>query len=74
MKEIPLGLLGPLGQLAGIWEGDQGDDTAPADDRTEVERNRYRERLSFVPFGPVNNHEQQLYGLRYSTTAWRLGE
>ncbi len=24
--------------------------------------------------GPVNNHEQALYGLRYSTTAWRLGE
>jgi hypothetical protein len=22
---------------------------------------------------PVNNHEQTLYGLRYSLTAWRIG-
>jgi hypothetical protein len=28
----------------------------------------------FKPFVPVNNHEQQLYGLRYATMAWRLGE
>ncbi|QPJ65512.1 MAG: FABP family protein [Candidatus Nitrohelix vancouverensis] len=65
--------LGPLAQLAGVWEGEKGDDTAPADDRG-VEVNKYRERLTFVPFGPVDNHEQKLFGLRYSTTAWRLGE
>ncbi len=65
--------LGPLVHLAGIWEGDKGDDTAPSDDRG-TETNKFRERITFEPMGPVNNHEQVLYGLRYATTAWRLGE
>ncbi len=65
--------LGPLAPLAGVWEGDKGDDTAPADDRG-TEKNRYRERIVFEPLSPVQNHEQKLYGLRYSTTAWRIGE
>jgi hypothetical protein len=65
--------LGPLAPLAGIWEGDKGDDIAPSDDRG-TENNRFRERISFEPFGPVNNHEQELFGLRYSTVAWRIGE
>ncbi len=65
--------LGPLAALAGTWEGDQGIDIAPSDDRG-VEKNSFREVMSFVPFGPINNHEQVLYGLKYSTTAWRLGE
>ena len=65
--------LGPLAALAGTWEGDKGKDVAPADDRG-IEHNAYRERLTFVPFGPVDNHEQKLWGLRYSTCAWRLGE
>ena len=64
--------LGPLAALAGTWEGEKGNDTAPSDDRgTEI--NKFRERITFVPFGPVNNHEQTLYGLRYATTAWPLG-
>lgn len=65
--------LGPLAPLAGIWEGEKGDDTAPSDDRG-TETNKFRERMVFEPLGPVKNHEQVLYGLRYSTTAWRLGE
>jgi hypothetical protein len=65
--------LGPLAALAGIWEGSKGDDTAPASNRG-IENNKFRERLVFEPMGPVNNHEQELYGLRYSTTAWRIGE
>ncbi|QPJ63618.1 MAG: FABP family protein [Candidatus Nitronauta litoralis] len=64
--------LGPLGKLAGIWEGDKGDDTAPSGNR-ETENNKFRERMTFDPFGPVNNHEQELFGLRYSTTAWKIG-
>jgi hypothetical protein len=64
--------LGPLAPLAGIWEGDKGDDTAPADDRG-TETNKFRERMTFEPMGPVNNHEQVLYGLRYTTTAWPSG-
>ncbi len=66
--------LGPLAPLAGTWEGDKGDDTAPDDDPREREINKYRERLVLDLFGPVNNHAQVLYGLRYSTTAWRLKE
>jgi hypothetical protein len=30
--------------------------------------------MTFAPTGLVENHEQKLYGLRYATTAWRLGE
>jgi hypothetical protein len=65
--------LGPLAPLAGVWEGDKGADVAPSDDR-RTEHNQYRERIRFEPMGAVNNHEQVLYGLRYSTVAWRLGE
>ena len=72
IKEI-LSKLGPLAPLAGVWEGDQGDDTAPADDRG-TEKNVFIERLTLTPFGPVNNHEQQLYGLRYATVATRKGD
>lgn len=66
--------LGPLAGLAGIWEGENGTDTAPDDDRFQREINKYRERITFEPTGLVENHEQKLYGLRYTTTAWRLGE
>jgi hypothetical protein len=65
--------LGPLARLAGTWEGSKGDDVAPGDDRG-TENNKFRERMIFVPFGPTNNHEQSLYCLRYSKTAWRIGE
>lgn len=65
--------LGPLAALAGTWEGDKGRDDAPADDRG-AEVNLFRERIVFEPTGLVQNHEQHLYGLRYATTAWRIGE
>ncbi|MCH9688372.1 MAG: heme-binding beta-barrel domain-containing protein [Deltaproteobacteria bacterium] len=65
--------LGPLGALVGVWEGDKGSDEAPkVPDRSPVHSD-YRERLTFVPTGQVDNHEQTLYGLRYATTAWRIG-
>ena len=32
--------LGPLAPLAGIWEGEKGDDVAPSDDRG-TETNKY---------------------------------
>lgn len=64
--------LGPLAALVGTWEGDKGDDIAPGDDRAPT-NSKFRERLSFEPTGQVDNHEQTLYGLRYRTTAWRLG-
>lgn len=64
---------GPLASLAGIWEGDKGDDLAPSDNRG-IETNKFRERLVLEPTGAVDNHEQKLFALRYSTTAWRIGE
>ena len=73
MQDSVLFKLGPLAGLVGVWEGEIGDDTAPSDDRG-TEKNRYRERVKFEIMNPVNNHEQTLYGLRYSTMAWRLGE
>ncbi len=73
MKEDQLSDFGPLAKLTGIWEGDKGRDDAPSDDRGE-EVNLYHERIVFEPMSPVDNHEQRLYGLRYATTAWRIGE
>ncbi len=65
--------LGPLAALVGVWEGDKGSDDAPAVPGRDKTRSDFRERLSLVPTGRVDNHEQTLYGLRYATTAWRLG-
>ncbi|MEM7157482.1 MAG: heme-binding beta-barrel domain-containing protein [Myxococcota bacterium] len=65
--------LGPLAPLVGVWEGDKGADAAPAVPDRSIANSDYRERLTLVPTGRVDNHEQVLYGLRYSTTAWRLG-
>ena len=70
---------GPLGPLEGIWEGERGNDLAPSDkpqnDRAPV-TSAYRERMVFECLpggGRVDNHEQKLWGLRYRTTAWRVG-
>ena len=73
MDAESLKALGPLAALAGIWEGDKGDDVAPSDDRG-TEHNKFRERIVLEPIAPVNNHEQTLLGLRYATTVWRIGE
>lgn len=65
--------LGPLAFLVGTWEGDKGHDTAPSSSRS-TEVNLFRERMVFEPTGAVDNHEQHLFGLRYRTTAWRIGQ
>lgn len=68
--------LGPLAHLLGIWEGEKGNDIAPSDkphDNRQPTTSAYRERMVFEPTGRVDNHEQVLYGLRYSTRAWRIG-
>ena len=65
--------LGPLRRLVSTWEGDEGDDTAPSDDRS-TGHNKFRERMVLEPTGLTQNHEQNLYGLRYHTQAWRLDE
>jgi len=64
--------LGPLALLAGTWEGDKGIDISRI--HSKETETRFREKIIFVPLGPVNNGPQELYGLRYSMTAWRLGE
>ena len=64
--------LGPLAALAGTWEGDQGIDIARI--HSKETETKYREHLNFEPLGPVNNGPQTLYGLRYSTTVWPIGE
>ena len=73
MNEDSLEHLGPLAFFAGVWEGGKGDDTAPSDDRG-TERHLFRETMTFVPIPAVNNHEQALFGLRYTTTAIRIAE
>ena len=73
LSQEDLDNLGPLGPLAGVWEGDRGTDTAPSAERgTRV--SKYREHLTLTPIGRVDNHEQILHGLSYATTAWRIGE
>ena len=64
--------LGPLASLSGIWEGDKGIDVSRV--HGEIKETKYREKVTFEPFGPVINGPQELYGLRYSMAAWRLGE
>ncbi len=67
--------LGPLGPLLGIWEGAPGTDLAPSDNPAndrQLVTSAYRERMVFEPTGAVDNHEQKLFGLRYSTKAWRV--
>ncbi len=64
--------LGPLAALAGVWAGDNGIDVAMSKDGSK--ETRYREEITFEPLGPVNNTGQVLYGLKYATVAWPLGE
>lgn len=66
--------LGPLGPLVGIWEGSEGIDVAPSSEPHGSAQSAFRERMCFEAFGPVCNGPQTLYGLRYSTTVWPLGE
>ena len=70
-KEI-INNLGPLATLAGSWKGDKGIDVSRVN--SKVKETKYHEKVTFEPLGPVRNGPQELYGLRYSMTAWRLGE
>jgi len=65
---------GPLGPLAGEWQGEGGLDTAYSHERHEVLATPYLEKLTFKPFGPVQNGRQSLYGLDYKTAMWRGDE
>ena len=57
--------LGPLGALAGVWEGTKGLDIKPKADGPR--KQAYVERIELQPVDPVTNGPQLLYGLRYRT-------
>jgi len=57
--------LGPLGPLAGVWEGLKGLDVNPFE--TSERRQVYVERMDIQPTDPQSNGPQLLYGLRYHT-------
>jgi len=66
---------GPLNALVGDWESDQGGlDTAFSHSQGKVLGTPYLERVTFKPFGPVDNGDQHLYGLDYKTAMWRGDE
>jgi hypothetical protein len=67
-------LWGPLAGLIGEWEGDAGVDVSFHNAKGAVGETKYRERVTFAAFGPVENGKQCLYGLDYRMAAWRLGE
>jgi hypothetical protein len=62
---------GALARLAGVWEGDKGEDVAYSNEKGSVGLTSYREHTEFKPFGPVENGIQSLYGLDYRMAAWR---
>ena len=66
---------GPLRFLIGEWasEGHLGENRAPDPDR-KVENTKFKQTMLFEPIGEVENHEQVLYALRYSTKAWEEGD
>jgi hypothetical protein len=65
---------GPLRHLAGEWEGEGGLDRAYSHSQGKVLATPYLEKLTFKPFGPVQNGRQALYGLDYRTAMWRGDE
>ncbi len=66
---------GPLGALAGEWQGEKGGlDTAFSHSEGKVLGTPYTEKVSLKPFGPVDNGDQHLYGLDYKTAMWRGSE
>jgi len=69
------GKFGPLSFLVGDWvsKGWTGENKAPDPDREE-ENTKFKQKMSFVPIDDVENHEQVLCVLRYSTMAWEEGD
>ncbi len=65
---------GPLAPLVGEWEGEGGLDTAFQHATDKVVDTPYLEKVTFKPFGPVDNGRQHLYGLDYKSAMWRGDE
>ena len=66
--------LGPLAALVGSWEGTKGLDVSFHNDEGAIGDTVYKEKITFNPFGPVDNGSQQLFGLDYRMAAWRNDE
>ncbi|HUJ24972.1 MAG TPA: heme-binding beta-barrel domain-containing protein [Myxococcales bacterium] len=64
--------LGPLRALAGVFEGQPGQDEHPSADGSE--RDAYVERAELHPTDPQLNGPQLLYGLRYRLHIVKPGE
>ena len=64
--------LGPLGPMAGIWEGSGGADEHPVAEGTE--RDVFVERYEAQPIDRQTNGPQLFYGLRYHTHIVKPGE
>ena len=63
--------LGPLGPMAGTWEGN-GVDVHPFVDGSETDQ--FVERYDLQPIDPQTNGPQLFYGLRYHTHVVKPGE
>jgi hypothetical protein len=61
----PLSNLGPLRDLAGIWQGSRGLDAGPK--AQGLKKQACVERIELQPIDPPTNGPQRLYGLRYHT-------
>jgi hypothetical protein len=64
--------LGPLGPLAGTWEGTKGADDHPVAEGEE--RNVFLEHYELEPIDRQTNGPQLFYGLRYHTHIVKPGE
>ena len=64
--------LGPLGPLAGVWEGAKGSDEHP--DAGGTARDVFVERYELQPIDRQTNGPQLFYGLRYHTHITKPGE
>jgi len=65
--------LGPLTNMAGLWEGSRALDIPPRP-LTAPERQEFVERTEMQPIDPQSNGPQLLYGLRYHTHIVKPGE
>ena len=63
--------LGPLTNMAGIWEGKRSLDLPPKAGPTQQE---FVEHIELQPIDPQSNGPQLLYGLRYHTHIVKPGE
>ena len=64
--------LGPLGPMAGVWEGATGADQHPVAEG--VEQDAYMEHYELQPIDLQTNGPQLFYGLRYHTHIVKPGE